>query len=86
MEGQPAEAGGKPPGVFGQQKPAADVPSPLPSAAKAWPKARDYLLLQRRELSGTKECDKGRRERAGMEPSLPAPLNSLQNKEFRALS
>lgn len=58
---------------------------PGPPAAKAWPKARDYLLLQRRELSGTEECDTWRRERAGMEPSLPEPLHSLQNKEFRAL-
>ena len=47
--------------------------SPPALPEQAWPKARDYLLLQKRELSGTEECDKRRRECAGMESSLPVP-------------
>lgn len=51
---------------------------------QAWPKARDYLLLQKRELSGTEECDKRRRGCAGMESSLPVPPTLFLNNLFKS--
>lgn len=59
--------------AFCQHEPCTHPVSQPAVLEQAWPQARDYLLLQKREFSGAEECDKGRRECAGMETSLPVP-------------
>lgn len=52
------------------------------SDTAAMPKARDYLLLQKREGRGPEGCHR-ERERAGMGSSLPGP--SALYKQFIAV-